>query len=77
MPAHTTSLPIPESQAEVPSCLAETRRHIARLTAELEAARQHIRSIQKVCEHPKERQHGGRDISGVYSTLCEVCGLDR
>ena len=73
----TTPLPIPETQADIEACLLETRKHIARLTAELDAAKQHIRNIQKCCEHPKDKQHGGRDISGVYSTLCLVCGLDR
>ena len=77
MPSIIEPLTIPDDQEDVPGCIKEARKRISILTAQLDAARQHIKTIQRICEHPKDQQEGGRDISGVYSTLCKVCGLDR
>jgi hypothetical protein len=71
------TLPFPESQDEVRACIEAARKRYATLEREQRLVGAHIKAIQSFCEHPASAQQGGRDYSGVYSTLCKVCGLDR
>lgn len=71
------SLEVPVDQAGVKRCLTEARLAQLFVKSELSRVAAHIDAIQKFCEHPKCEQLTGKDYSGMTSTLCKVCGLDR
>ena len=72
-----STLEVPVDQEGVKRCIAEARLAQLFVKSELSRVAAHIDAIQKFCEHPKSEQMTGKDYSGMTSTLCKVCGLDR
>ena len=72
-----STLEVPTDQAGVKRCIAEARLAQLFVKSELSRVAAHIVAIQRFCEHPAPEQVTAKDYSGMTSTLCKVCGLDR